>query len=42
MEFTKEDIQNNWKILNTSVSPEEKKKADEFLIKFKVKTSLFI
>ncbi len=37
MNFTKENVEYYWKVLNTVSSPEEKKTADEFLIEFKVK-----
>ena len=36
-EYTKELIEQNWKILNCSNSQEEKQIADKYLIEFKVK-----
>jgi hypothetical protein len=35
-EYTKDLIELNWKILNGVYSQEEKKKADKYLIEFKV------
>lgn len=37
MNYTKENVENYWRILNSSQSIEEKKFADEYLIKFKVR-----
>ncbi len=36
MNFTKENVEFYWKVLNTSQSKEEKKLADDYLIQFKV------
>lgn len=36
-DYTKELIEQNWKILNCSYSQEEKQIADRYLINFKVK-----
>jgi hypothetical protein len=37
MKFTRENVEYYWKLLNTSQSSEDKKVADEYLRKFKVK-----
>ncbi len=37
MEFSKENVEHFWRVLNSSANPEEKKLADEYLIEFKVK-----
>jgi len=37
MNFTRENVENFWRILNTSTSVEEKKVADDYLIHFKVR-----
>jgi hypothetical protein len=42
MEFTKENVQKYWNLLNTSKSTEEIRIADEYLREFKVKTTLTI
>jgi hypothetical protein len=36
MEFTKENVEKYWKLLNTSKSSEETRVADEYLRQFKV------
>ncbi len=36
MNFTKENVELYWKVLNTSQSIEERKIADQYLIEFKV------
>ena len=36
MEFTKENVEKYWNILNANTSAEDKKIADQFLIAFKV------
>lgn len=36
MEFSKENVEKYWKILNSPTMIEEKKFADEYLIEFKV------
>jgi hypothetical protein len=37
MNFTRENVENYWRILNSSHSIEDKKVADEYLIHFKVR-----
>lgn len=36
MDFTKENVKRQWSVLNTCSSVEDKKKADEYLVAFKV------
>ena len=36
MEFTKENVEKYWKLLNTSKSSEDTRVADEYLRQFKV------
>jgi hypothetical protein len=42
MNYTKENVENFWKVLNTSQSVDEKKVADEYLIQFKVNRNILI